>query len=260
MSGSINFSAFDQQCKDLLDALPKRHSRSCFRSAFHHLDMAQKIADLDPTMAAFRCLTAEEEAASGLMHCLKERAYTNSNLLKPRDHVHKNAIAPFLDVLGMFFSETFDAHINKPELFLFGDDAERKLILKLFIPSIDGGEWVYPIPPLNFSINIDSKSLSYRKQIDYLVNRRGANNISDYIKSQANIRNTLLYAAPEGYPDRVELPINYIEVRKVRIMALVRGYLMIQPYKEQLPFVQDALDAFLLMLGNLKQHELHEYF
>ena len=41
-------------------------------------------------------------------------------------------------------------------------------------------------------------------------------------------------------------------------MALVRAYLLVQPYQEQLSFVQDALDAFLAMLGELKENDLHE--
>jgi hypothetical protein len=254
----MQLSPFDQNCKDLLDAMPKRYSKHCFRSAFNHLECAQRIADIDPIMAAFRGLTAEEEAASGFMHCLKERGYTNAERLKPRDHVHKNAIAPFLDVLGLFFAETTAAHVKKPALMLQGEGDERRLMLGLLMEVNGEDQWVHPIPPLNFTISSDEKRLSYRQQIEFLASHRGAKNISVYIREQANLRNKLLYAGPEGYPGHVDLSGDFFTVRQTRVMALVRGYLFVQPYQERLSFVQDALDAFLAMLGELKDHDLHE--
>ena len=254
----MNLSPFDQQCKELLDESPKQHSRSCFRSAFHHLERARAIADIDPAMAAFRGLTAEEEAASGLMHCLKERGYQNADRLKTRDHVHKNAIAPFLDVLGLFFAETIAAHVKKPALMLQGEGSERRLMLGLLMQVNGVDQWVHPIPPLNFSVTSEAKRLSYRRQIEALASHREVKNISGYIRAQANLRNQLLYASPQGYPGHVDLRPDFFEVRKVRVMVLVRAYLLVQPYQEQLSFVQDALDAFLAMLGELKENDLHE--
>ncbi|HEY3327421.1 MAG TPA: hypothetical protein VGK14_09640 [Novimethylophilus sp.] len=209
-------------------------------------------------MAAFRGLTAEEEAASGFMHCLKERGYLNAERLNPKDHTHKNAIAPFLDVLGLFFAETTAAHVKKPALMLQDEGGERRLMLGLLMSVNGEDQWVHPIPPLNFTISSEDKRLSYRRQIEFLASHRGAKSISAYIRTQANLRNQLLYAGPEGYPGQVDLSPDFFEVRKVRVMALVRGYLLVQPYQERLSFVQDSLDAFLAMLGELKDHDLHE--
>ncbi len=41
-------------------------------------------------------------------------------------------------------------------------------------------------------------------------------------------------------------------------MAMLRAYLMIEPYKERQPFVQDSLNAFLAMVISLKLENLHE--
>ena len=183
----MQLSPFDQQCKDLLDESPKRFSRNCFRSAFHHLQSAERIAEIDPAMAAFRGITGEEEAASGFMHCLKERGYKNADRLKPKEHIHKNAIAPFLEVLGLFFAETISAHVKKPALMLKGEGNERRLMLGLLMPVNGEDIWVHPIPPLNFTVSSEAKRLSYRKQIDALVSHRGAKNISAHIRAQANL-------------------------------------------------------------------------
>ena len=209
-------------------------------------------------MAAFRGITGEEEAASGFMHCLKERGYKNADRLKPKEHIHKNAIAPFLEVLGLFFAETISAHVKKPALMLKGEGNERRLMLGLLMPVNGEDIWVHPIPPLNFTVSSEAKRLSYRKQIDALVSHRGAKNISAHIRAQANLRNQLLYAGPDGYPGHVDLSPDFFKTRQIRVMALVRGYLLVQPYQEHLLFVQDALDAFLAMLGVLKVHDLHE--
>lgn len=124
--------------------------------------------------------------------------------------------------------------------------------------TIEGEDkWVYPLPPLNFIVTTEDKKLSYKKQIDFLAEHRGAKNISEYIRNQANFRNKLLYASPEGYPTHISKVSENLQDRQVRVLALVRGYLLIQPYPEHLTFVQDSLDAFLAMLGELKEHDLH---
>ena len=78
------FDQFESACIELLESLPKRHSKNCFRSALHHLKKAASLSNIDPAMAIFRGITAEEEAASGLMYCLREGNYFDAKRLKPR--------------------------------------------------------------------------------------------------------------------------------------------------------------------------------
>lgn len=56
-------------------------------------------------MAIFRGVTAEEEAATGLMQAFRFRKYPNADLLKPRDHVQKHAVTPYLRFLLHHLSE-----------------------------------------------------------------------------------------------------------------------------------------------------------
>lgn len=250
---------FDQNCRVMLDASPNRQSRHSLRSALHHLERAEALVEIDLAMAAFRALTAEEEAATGLMHCLKERGYRNADRLKPKDHVQKNAIPPFLDVLGMSFAKTIGTQFGEPKLQLDGEGDARRLMIAL--PMFVNGEelWARPIPPLNFTATVNGKALSYRPEIDLLVETKGRKNIIDYLKAQANRRNLLLYAGPDGYPGNVSVPEGFFDGRKGRVLALLRAYLLIQPYDEKMTFVQDALDAFLGMVGALKESDLHEF-
>lgn len=252
-------SAFDQNCRTMLDELPKRQSRHSLLSAFFHLEKAAAIVEIDPAMAAFRALTAEEEAATALMHCLKEKGYRNADLLKPKDHVQKNAVSPFLDVLGSSFAKTVGTQFQDFKLILDDEVATRRLMIALSI-HVDGQEmWARPVPPLNFTVTSGGKALSYRPEIDLLVATTGRKNIIEYLRAQANRRNLLLYAGPDGYPGKVHLPEGFFEGRQRFVLASLRAYLLIQPYNEKMTFVQDALDAFLSMAGSLKENDLHEF-
>lgn len=220
--------------------------------------MADKIVSIDPIMAAFRAITAEEEAASGLMHCLKERDYKNAGKLDPRSHVHKNAVPPFVDSLGIFFAETLNDTIDGKKLLIDETGVEPRLIINLHIKGTPKNHWLSPIPPLNFSVSVDGRKVSYKAQMAQLATSRNADSILTYIRQQANTRNKLLYASPEGYPSDIVLGKQHLRNRTSHVFALVRAFLLIQPYREPLQFVQDTLNAFLAMLGVLKEHQLYD--
>lgn len=251
---------FDKNCIELLSGAPKRHSRHCFRSALNHLERANMLREHDLEMCIFRAITAEEEAATGLMMCLKERGYKNSEKLKQRDHTHKNAVVPFLSILGIFFEESFGLQGIKPFLHIQEQDGERRLTIG--IPMVVDGlhTHAYPIPPLNLSISSNDRPPSYTRQIAAYVENTQANGIVSHIKEQANLRNKVLYAHTNGYPKVTDLPSEFLATRENRVLAMLKAYLLIFPYREIQPFVQDTLDAFLAMLGVLENHGLHEEF
>jgi hypothetical protein len=117
---------------------------------------------------------------------------------------------------------------------------------------------VYPVPPLNLMVTSDERRISYKRQIAAFVETQGARDISTHIREQANLRNQILYAGPNGYPNISSLKPEFFTIRQRRIFALLKAYLFIYPYKERQPFVQDALDAFLAMLGIIDTHDLHD--
>lgn len=254
----MQLSPFDLKCRDLLDDAPQVKSRSCFQNAFNHLELAEKIKGIDPLMAAFRTLTAEEEAASGLMYCLKECGYKNAGILKPKDHAWKNAVIPFLNMLSMFFAEFLGGKGIEAGLHIHDQDGTTRLALMVTV-SVDGDEkWAYPIPPLNFGVTSDAKRIAYRRQLNAFLEAKGAKDIITYVKEQANVRNRLLYAGSDGYPNAAQVPDNFYQQRLDRVTTLLRAYLLISPYREIQSFAQDCLDAFLAMLGPLKDHDLHD--
>jgi hypothetical protein len=179
----------DLNCIKLLDASPKSHARACFRSALNHLELAKKLADVDAGMAMFRAITAEEEACSGLMLCLKHMNYGNAEKLQHRNHVHKSAVIPFLSILGDFFGETAIGSGLQPHLHLKDEDGDKRLTIAISVTVNGERGFAYPIPPLNFAVKSGDKSPSYKQQIGRFVAASGASNIVSYIKEQANLRN-----------------------------------------------------------------------
>lgn len=247
-------TSFQNNCAVLLEKLPKSHSRACFRSALYHLDKAKLLETIDPAMAIFRAITAEEEAASGLMYCLREGGYVNSNKLNPRNHVHKHAMIPFLRVIGLFHGQVFGGKINEYRLQIQEENGQNRLMLT-FPVTINSHEiWGYSVPPLNFGVKdgATSKPPSYEAQIVSFVESMGAKSILTYLRKESNLRNQVLYAASDGYPVISELKPEFLAEKAAHVSKLLQVYLLIKPWSEIQPYVQDSIGAFLAMVGAIE--------
>lgn len=208
-------------------------------------------------MAMFRGITAEEEAASGLMHCLRELDYVGADRLLPRSHIHKHALIPFVRIIGLFSGQIFEKSLKEYRLHIKEEDGHNRLMLA--IPLFVDGErkWAYPIPPLNIGVKVGTPATppSYQSQISAYVDANGAKNIQSYLKKEANLRNKILYAGPDGYPEVAELEPRFIREKMTHVLILLQAYLLIEPYNDKQPYVQDVLGAFLAMVGALEQRE-----
>jgi hypothetical protein len=97
----------------------KRLVRNCARNSMHHLERAFKIKDVDPEMAVFRSITAEEEAATAIFIALKEKHYNNADKIQYKKHPYKQALGPFIRAIGKFSS-----NISNSPGFPFGKKRE----------------------------------------------------------------------------------------------------------------------------------------
>jgi len=245
----MRFTNFENGCIDLL-LDTKSRGRHCFRSAIDHLKKGWALRQIDPNMAVFRAITAEEEAASGLIYVLKERHHVDSEKLDPRDHRHKSAVVPFIQILGMHFKEIVEAHDMQPirHLRKAEGDLPKHLGIGLKVKIAGVEKIAYPIPPLNLRTTISGLAPSYKSQTKELLQKAGASSVKQYIKGLANLRNTILYASADGVPTIEDLDDEFFYDRKKRVFAMLNAYLFIEPYEEIQPFVQDAVHAFVAML------------
>jgi hypothetical protein len=70
-------------------------TRQVASSAVDHLRRAWRIREVDPEMAVFRCITAEEEAVAAIFLSLKRRGYAGAKHLHWHNHRHKAVVLPF---------------------------------------------------------------------------------------------------------------------------------------------------------------------
>lgn len=256
----MEFQEFDKHCLEILETLPNRQSKHCFRSAINHLERAEPLFAIDRNMAVFRCITAEEEAASGLMYCLKDSRYKNAEELSPRDHFQKNAVIEFFSVLSQFVEDSFQQFGIEMFLSVRKNNGTKFLAFQASMYLSQRQTWIVPDPPLNFRLIHEDKRFSYKKQIEKLRNSKQLDKIAKHLKAKANLRNLLLYANQQGFPNDVEIEAKFFPAYQRRVLALLRCYLMIAPYGAHQQFVQDSLDSFLLMLEKQSFSDIHDDF
>lgn len=243
----MNLTKHDKLCLDILGALPNKRSKHCFRSAINHLELGERLLPNDKPMGVFRLLTAEEEAASGLMFCLKERGYMNANRLNPRDHNHKCSVIELFIIIKKFIDDEIASRGIDIDIVTLQEQDGKRLALDIVLPGKDDEERpkIRPYPPLCFNFSNQGNHMDYKKQIKSLLAKRGVEDIKKYVKDQANRRNKLLYARNDGYPSNVGIEDKFYPAQKNRVFAMLNTYLLIEPYAVNCQFVQDTLNAYL---------------
>jgi hypothetical protein len=247
----INFTDLQTKVCEMILVTPAPGKHSA-RSAISHLKKAWKLQELDPEMAVFRIITGEEESVSAIFHSLHRLRYIGAEKLNPKNHVHKSALQPFLNAIENNFNLTKLNNL-KPTLELDINELSPKFKTRISIMDNSGNEvFAYPVPPLNFSIKQNGKVYNFEKEILQITNQQIIKKVTDYIRSLANERNRLLYSSNRGIPEIRNLSDKLFFDKRDRIFRNLILYLLIDPYPIQ-TFVQQALDAFLEMLGLLPE-------
>ena len=233
----------------------KGQSKNCIKSAFVHLEKAFLLQDVDKEMAIFRAITAEEEAATAIFLLLKEKSYANAKKIKFKSHVHKQALNPFIKVLSHFFSKIPEIAPffleNKFQLEFEGEGKDEKLCVSYKL----GDKRAYPQPPLHFSFQINNKPYFFESELNEFVANKEIESVISYVKELANRRNDLLYANSAGVPSISGDITAYLKNKVLVFARILRIYALIYPYKEKANFVQQSLDSFLIMLGELDKYD-----
>ena len=243
-------TGFEILCVELMNSAPKTHATHCFRSALHHLERSAALIGVDNEMAAFRAITAEEEASTGLIRCLIDLGYPESNRIKVHDHVHKQAVFPFLKIIGLFFGQSLAGQFANYRLHIQEIEGERRLTVGLPIRIFNEDRLAYPHPPLNFFVSETGSGLApeFEKQMEEFLAAHGGPTIRSYLKGEANTRNLLLYASPKGYPDIKTLKEAFVLMRRKRVLTMIQVFLLIYPYPKHQAFVAHGLSVFLKLI------------
>lgn len=229
----------------------------CGLNAIRNLSLAQQIKDIDPGMAAFRGITAEEEAATALFFSVKNQGYKNAEKILFKDHSHKQALYPFLQSISSFIAPV-SQHSSFPfetyQLRYATFEGRKAVKLHFMIKGVD--KYVEPIPPLNFSITQmpSGKVHTFEKEFEALASGDSFSNVLKYVSDIANTRNKLLYATEAGMPGITNTD-PFLEGQKKRVFRILTIVLLTDPWirEGRSEFVQQALDSFLLILKRIDE-------
>ena len=235
---------------------PGKH---CARSSLRHIRKAQKLSCIDPEMSIFRAITGEEESASAIFHALQRRHYANARKLKPRDHVQKNAVVPFFDAINVFLAK--NKILDKlPDLQIIYAKSQKqfKVRYKSFHPTTNKESYVFPDPPLGFTINVNRRKHDFREEFQDIANLKNSPTILKHLRNRANKRNILLYAQSKGIPSITSPVSSHLELYKNNILRNLLVFLLIDQYPDKQLFAQQALTSFLVMIEKLSPNIVFE--
>jgi hypothetical protein len=245
---------WQQQAERVCDGFSGR-VRYCAKNAFVHLRKAWRIRGLDHEMAAFRIITAEEEAATAVILSLKQKRYAGADRLNPRQHQHKCAIWPLISTVNHFFHE-MGIPTTKLSISLTGGKPKITAYLNLsaLAGNADGEEWIELDYPLNFSVREGGSGgsiLLFKDEFATFAKITGAQSIRQHFITEANARNLLLYANDDGIPAvncSAELIMD--RAKRVSILVLVAAAILQSPTHQI--FVSQCVEAMLraLDIGN----------
>lgn len=247
------FTAWELEVERALKKVRGR-PRHAGLNALRGLRRAWLIAPIDPEMAVFRAITAEEEAATALIAALQRRRYPSATKLNPRRHEDKAGWSPFLQTVEKVFAESgvpplryrIDADATPPRIDIFIPGAAYGL----------GNDIVAtPDEPLNGFMSEGGEGrpttvMRFRDQLHRRAVDGGAQNMREFIRAEANLRNRLLYAADSGWPV-VKHPDGFlVEKRRPVSLLLSLTIAILQTSMHQLLAVQ-AVEAYLEALGRM---------
>lgn len=259
-SDSIVFtlSAVERGISDLILPAAPPPPKWAAINAVRHLNRGWKLRELDPGMAIFRAITAEEEAATALFLSLKRRRYSGAEKLQHKDHAQKSAVSPFLQGAQRVFGK-MGAPLPPTSLVIDPSHTPPQLKVKLLLPVTDeNGTRIcaFPEPPLHLSLRSgvsdgQMKPEDFATGIEELVAEAGTETILNHVQGRATVRNRILYATSQGIPEvggDVDRTFNHY---RFQTFAILKTYLLIDPHPLNQDFVQQCLFAFLKMLDRL---------
>lgn len=257
VSEKLVFEATDIE-RGIVDMLPTLTSprRWPAFNAVLHLNRAWQLVDSDKTAAVFYGITAEEEAATAVLQSVKHWHYPGADKINPRSHVHKNAVVPFFAGI----TRVLETLQDPPQLrfWLQASNPSEPFVLEVELPHpIEGMAWYRPQPPLHIQHRRSRDGgknyivEDFSRGIGKVLQERNAKSVGDYLRERANLRNLLLYASQGGYPDYQGDAPERLRQFKRHVFALLRMFLLIDPYSEHQSLVVQAVAGFVSVITNL---------
>ncbi|MCK5246243.1 hypothetical protein KAR02_05055, partial [Candidatus Bipolaricaulota bacterium] len=132
---------------------------------------------------------------------------------------------------------------------------KRRLRLELLL--LDGST-ARPDPPLNFGVTDSATGhpVDFEKNMREVVESKGMSEALLYLQERAIRRNRFLYASDGRIASAEGSAERFVLGAKKRVMLLLGVFCLIFPYRTKALFVQQVLDAFLLMLRKVEKEDI----
>lgn len=220
-------------------------------NAVNHIAMARRIVEIDPQMACFRAICAEEEAATSLLTSLKDQGYPLSDQYHIWSHGNKAGVAVFIKAVVRWFKSEFifeNLALDEPRMVM--TDEPGRPAIELIFPLKGMEHCLRPRPPLDIRASgkmamKDVIGEHLRKQ----VKKEFSAEVKAVIKARANERNLLLYASDDGLPGCFPDVNAYLSNQAAIVNALITAVGLIDPWrKPDYPFsglVEAALEEYV---------------
>ncbi|MNJ42183.1 hypothetical protein D3C77_371380 [compost metagenome] len=221
-----------QQFDDFLDGCSGRVKWASLNS-IAHIKKSVQIKDIDPEMAIFRAICAEEEAATALIGSLKEQQYEGAEKLNFRMHADKHAVILFvMTVMQWFQNRKVQAGQNFGRHRVYFDDVKGRRGLRLGIQLGSSNLQVNPTPPLHL-ISEGARTLAeeFQDEMKDLLGFEKTSEIKKLIEQRANFRNMILYATPTGIPRVAGSIDDFINSQISIINSLLVALALIDPWR-----------------------------
>jgi hypothetical protein len=256
---SFQLPDFDRFVVDELIPNSQPPGRWAAMNAVRHTNRAWKLRELDPTMAAFRAITGEEEAATALFRALRRLNYPASKRLQLDNHLHKNAVTPFLQAVWSVLGPRIEQQFPGSALSIAKDENPPRIFYRL---KTDGG-WYEPTPPLYLYVTkgqfrndgtmdpATEMPLDFGDTIAQQAAESGGAGVKAYLQKRARLRSEILYAAETGYPE-IGTPMEpALLLYRANTLRILKLFLLIDGYGVQ-SFASQCLLAFLRIVEDPK--------
>ena len=99
-ANELELRQHEQEIEQMVARAPVPLCRNVANSAIKYLRRAWRIREIDPPLAMFCCITAEEEAVRAITHSLQRHGYAGAERLRWWNHRQKAVVLPFLQAVA----------------------------------------------------------------------------------------------------------------------------------------------------------------
>lgn len=203
-------------------------------------------------MSSFRAITGEEEAAAAVFKALQLRGYPQSQLLSVKDHTHK--AAALACALAIRSSIAMGVKNIKVEFDFKAVRIDVKIPLRDLNIRMPGGAdlALQPVEPLDLlrAREDDTSDNVYADDLKRLAEGAKFSEIKHMVKSQANARNTLLYASNRALPRSHATKDTLLSRKENALMLISVAVIALQTTRHQ-AMLRQGIEALLAVVERL---------